>query len=127
MRFLVVDDNKINQLVTRKLLQQLELECDVVENGLEAIEAAKEKKYHCILMDIHMPKMNGYEATQRIRRFDQDIVIIALTATTSEEVKNNISFCDMDDYILKPFYSEDFINTIENAIVNRADINRETA
>ncbi len=118
-RFLVVDDNKINQLVTKKLLDQLGLDCDVVDNGFKAISRTKEKTYDCVLMDLNMPEINGYETTQKIRHFDQDITIIALTAATSEEVKRNIIFYDMDGYILKPFYTDNFIKTILEGMNNR--------
>ena len=118
-RFLVVDDNKINQLVTKKLLDQLGLDCDVVDNGFKAISRTKETTYDCILMDLNMPEINGYETTQKIRHFDQDITIIALTAATSEEVKRNIIFYDMDGYILKPFYIDNFIKIILDGMNNR--------
>jgi len=126
-RFLVVDDNKINQLVTKKLLDQLGLDCDVVDNGFKAISRTKEKTYDCVLMDLNMPEINGYETTQKIRHFDQEVTIVALTAATSEEVKRNIVFYDMDGYVLKPFYTGDFIKTIVNSMNRRARIDRGIA
>ena len=63
LNILIVEDNKINQVITKKMLTKKEITCDIANNGFEAIDAAKEKKYDAILMDIHMPGMGGEEAT----------------------------------------------------------------
>ncbi|WP_347922377.1 response regulator [Pontimicrobium sp. SW4] len=118
-KFLIVDDNKINQLVTSKILNQFKLKCDVVSSGKEAVEATRNKKYDCILMDLHMPEMDGYQATERIRKFDKKVTIVALTAASREEIVSKIYGCDMDSYISKPFYEESFIKIIAESIVLR--------
>jgi len=114
--FLVVDDNKINQLVTKKILLQLGLPCDVVDNGYKAIEAVRQKNYDCILMDINMPKMNGYQATENIRQFNKSSTIIALTASSSDEIKNRVANSEMDGFIQKPFFIDDFISIIHTSL-----------
>ncbi|MCB4797700.1 tetratricopeptide repeat-containing hybrid sensor histidine kinase/response regulator [Neotamlana laminarinivorans] len=120
--FLVVDDNNINQLITKKILLQLELECDVVDSGLKAIDAAQKKDYNCILMDLNMPEMNGYKATEKIRQFNISSTIIALTAYASDDVKNKILNSKMDGFIQKPFFIDDFISTIQNGLQLREQI-----
>jgi signal transduction histidine kinase len=82
-RVLMADDNAINILVATKLLSKWGVETDCVKNGAEAVEKAREKKYDTILMDIHMPEMNGYDATAHIRKPDmlnRQTPIYALTA-----------------------------------------------
>lgn len=115
-RFLIVDDNKVNLLVTKKVLHQYNLECEIANSGLEGISKAKASHFDCILMDLHMPEMDGYETTDKIREFNTNIPIIALTATSIEEVENNIYKHDMNGYVLKPFIASNFIEVISKAI-----------
>lgn len=114
--FLIVDDNRINQLVTRKILDQFGLKTSVLSSGKEALEAVKQNHYDCILMDLHMPEMDGYQATNYIREFNKNVAIVALTAASQEEVEKKISELDMQGYIMKPFVINSFIKTIFNAI-----------
>ncbi|OEJ99070.1 hypothetical protein A8C32_07800 [Flavivirga aquatica] len=113
---LIVDDNKINQLVTRKVLDQLDIKSKTVDCGIKAIEAVKREHFDCILMDLHMPEIDGYETTKRIREFNTNIPIIALTAASSEEVEAKIHGCDMDGYILKPFINAEFVEIINKVM-----------
>jgi len=115
-KILIVDDNKINQLVTKKVLDQLEVQCKVVGSGKAAIEIVKQEYFDCILMDIHMPEMDGYETSKYIREFNRDIAIVALTAASSEEVESKINNYEMDGYVLKPFVLSDFISTITSSV-----------
>ena len=116
---LIVDDNKINLVVTRKVLDQFKLTSDIVDNGREAIEMVKNGDYDCILMDLHMPDLDGYMTTELIRRFDKDIPIVALTAASSEEIKSKIHLYDMDGYVQKPFVTSDFLEALTRAIVSK--------
>lgn len=109
---LIVDDNKINQKITRKILEKKQFKCSIANNGEEAIEAAKSNNYQLILMDINMPVMDGYEATKSIRRFDTKTPIIALTAVEAEEVREQIVAVGMNDIILKPYDNSQFFTTI---------------
>ncbi len=113
---LIVDDNKINQLVTRKILDQLGIKSKTVDSGLKAINMVQEEDFDCILMDLHMPELDGYETTKLIRSFNQNIAIVALTAATSEEVESKIHFYDINGYVLKPFMIDEFVETLNKAI-----------
>lgn len=117
-RILVVDDNKINQLVTKKVLDEYNVITKVVDSGKRAISILKEESFDCVLMDLHMPDMDGYETTSLVREFNTEIAIIALTASSSEEVEQKISKYAMNGYIMKPFLTDDFITTIHKTIAS---------
>ncbi len=100
---LVVEDMALNQLLMRTLLDDFGFGCDIADNGKIAIEKMRTKHYDIILMDLQMPEMNGFEATDYIRnQMNSDIPIIALTAdvTTVDLVK--CTSVGMNDYIAKP-------------------------
>jgi len=101
---LLVEDNEVNQVFTKTVLEEADYQIDVVNNGLEAIEQLAQKKYDCVLMDIHMPVMDGFEATIRIRQQTQylDLPIIAMTASALESSKEQCLSSGMNDYIGKP-------------------------
>ena len=108
VKILVVEDNKINQMITKKILNKMALNCDVIDNGEEAVEMVKETSYNIVLMDIHMPGISGIEATKRIRSFDKDLTIFALTAVTLEDKMQEFDEAGFNDIISKPFKQEDF-------------------
>jgi hypothetical protein len=108
VKILVVEDNKINQMITKKILNKMDLNCDVIDNGEEAVEMVKETSYDVVLMDIHMPGISGLEATKRIRSFDKELTIFALTAVTLEDKMHEFDEAGFDDIISKPFKQEDF-------------------
>ncbi|GER59966.1 histidine kinase [Patiriisocius marinus] len=121
LNILIVDDNKINQLITRKFVERHGAKGNTVGSGQEAIELAKNNKYDVILMDINMPEMNGFEATEIIRSFDNEIPIIALTAVDKEKVVGAHSFNLMNGIIIKPYSNEQFLNTLlANITISRA-------
>lgn len=102
---LLVDDNDINREVVRAILEPLELSVDEASDGREAVDMAAAKKYDMILMDSHMPVMNGEEATAEIRSSDSincETPIIALTADAVSGVRERLIECGMNDYIVKP-------------------------
>lgn len=110
-RVLIVEDNRINQTVTRLILQQFGLHADVARNGTEAIEMAMNPVYRLILMDCHMPVMDGLEATGEIRRLRSDqglprIPIIALTANVQPSEIAGCMQSGMDDFLPKPLRKE---------------------
>lgn len=120
-RILVAEDNKINQIVTKNLLVKEGYQCTVVNNGLEALEQMRNNKFDLVLMDINMPLMNGNEATSAIRKFNDDVPIIALTAADIEEVKNDHKSIGYDGIITKPFDNYEFFQIIAISINNPRD------
>jgi signal transduction histidine kinase/CheY-like chemotaxis protein len=108
IKILVVEDNKINQMITKKILNKMGLYCDVVDNGEDAVEQIKTNTYDVVLMDIHMPGISGIEATKIVRSFDKELTIFALTAVTLEDKMQEFDEAGFDDIISKPFKQEDF-------------------
>ena len=115
---LLAEDNKINQIVTKKLLENQNYEYTIVENGKDVLFEVNNNDYDLILMDINMPIMNGNEATKLIRKFDKNIPIIALTASDLEEVRHNYSDIGYNKIITKPFDNYEFYQTIHDSIQN---------
>ena len=113
---LIAEDNKINQVVTKNLLKRQNYSCDVVENGIDAVEYVKNKSLDLILMDINMPKMDGIEATEIIREFNANIPIIALTAADIDYVHENYSEIGFSGLLTKPFDNIEFFQMIETKI-----------
>ncbi|WP_053975990.1 ATP-binding protein [Mangrovimonas xylaniphaga] len=119
VKILVVEDNKINQMITKKILNKMNLQCDVVDNGEDAVERVKEVNYSVVLMDIHMPGISGLEATKIIRTFDKELTIFALTAVTLEDKMHEFDEAGFNDIISKPFKQEDFEKKLFNALSNQ--------
>ncbi|KAA5824135.1 response regulator [Algibacter amylolyticus] len=119
VKILVVEDNKINQMITKKILTKMELKCDIVDNGEEAVERIRNNDYNIILMDIHMPGISGMEATKRVREFDKDLTIFALTAVTIEDKMQEFDEAGFTDIIPKPFKQEEFEKKLYNALTNK--------
>ncbi|MFD2907684.1 response regulator [Flavobacterium ardleyense] len=113
---LVVEDNKINQLVTRKLLENNHFICDIVDNGYTALELLEEKSYDVILMDINMPKINGFETSKLIREKGIKTPIIAVTAFDKQEIMDKIKDAKIDDVIVKPFDSGKLFDVIKKFV-----------
>ncbi|GAA4240731.1 tetratricopeptide repeat-containing hybrid sensor histidine kinase/response regulator [Winogradskyella damuponensis] len=116
VKILIVEDNKINQMITKKILNKMNLYCDVVDNGEAAVEQVKEVAYDVVLMDIHMPGISGLEATKIIRTFDKELTIFALTAVTLEDKMHEFGEAGFDDIISKPFKQEDFEDKLHAAL-----------
>lgn len=112
LHVLVVEDNKINQVITKKMLAKKGITCDIANNGNEAIDAAKNNEYACILMDIHMPGISGTEATIQIRKFNSEIPIIALTAISMEDSLDEFYAAGCNAVVTKPFKPEIFYQKI---------------
>ena len=119
VKILVVEDNKINQMITKKILTKMNLVCDIVDNGEEAVEMIKTNDYNIILMDIHMPGISGIEATKRVRAFDKELTIFALTAVTIEDKMHEFEEAGFTDIIPKPFKQEEFEKKLYNALAGK--------
>ncbi len=112
-KILVVEDNKTNQMLIEILLKELNLECDIVENGIEAIKQIQKEAYALVLMDENMPVMNGIEATMKIRELNLEYVpIIAVTANALKGDKEKFLEAGMDDYISKPIVHDEFVQIL---------------
>jgi two-component system sensor histidine kinase/response regulator len=111
---LVAEDNLMNQHVIVRILHKLGYETDLVKTGQEALEAANQKDYDLILMDMQMPEMDGMEATKLIRKtLVKQPVIIALTANTMQGDEQTCLNAGMDDYIGKPIELEELMKKLE--------------
>jgi len=115
-KILVVEDNKINQMISKKMLENKGIHCEIIDNGEDAIEVSKNHKFDLILMDVHLPGINGTVATKKIREFDKTTPIIALTAISLNENRKMLLSYGMNDVITKPFIPEDFYATISKHI-----------
>jgi signal transduction histidine kinase/CheY-like chemotaxis protein len=116
IHILLAEDNPINQKVASHMLQRLGYQADVVSNGKEAVDAVRAKDYNVVLMDVHMPEMDGLEATTMIRserRRSRRPYIIALTAAAMPEDEEKCMAAGMDDFITKPVRIPDLINVLE--------------
>lgn len=102
-KILIVEDNKINQVVTKRLLENHKFICTIVEDGFSAIEVLKTEEFDAILMDINMPKINGFETSKIIRSNGIKIPIIAVTAFDRQEIEEKMIDADINDVIVKPF------------------------
>ena len=122
IKILIVEDNKINQMITKKILTKMNLKCDIVDNGEDAVKKVKDSEYDVVLMDIHMPGISGIEATKRIRQFDKKLTIFALTAVTLEDKMTEFDEAGFNDIISKPFKQEDF----EKKLFEELSTNKKT-
>jgi signal transduction histidine kinase/DNA-binding response OmpR family regulator len=109
-RVLVVEDNAINQRIAARLLQNLGCSVDVVANGREAVEMTERIPYDLVLMDVHMPEMDGFAATGKIRQGggrQSSVPIVAMTANAMAGDRERCLAAGMNDYLSKPVHSED--------------------
>jgi len=109
---LVVEDNEINQQVVFHTLRNAGARTDVVNSGKAALEMVDYKPYDCIIMDIQMPGMDGYQTTQAIRRKGIQTCIIAMTASALKGEKERCLEAGMNDYVSKPFDRADLFHKI---------------
>ncbi len=120
-KILIVDDNRINQVVTQRILEKRDFICKIAASGQEAIEILRSEQLDVVLMDVNMPGMNGMETTMEIRKFDPDIPIIALTAVEVGELREEIFAAGMNDIINKPYDIPQFFTTIFKNLLHPAD------
>ena len=110
---LVAEDNRINQMVIMQILSKLGYAPDLANNGIEVLAMLAEKLYDLVLMDVHMPDMDGLEATRLIRKnMDSQPLILALTANAMIEDREECLAAGMDDYIGKPVKFEDLMTKL---------------
>ncbi|MFP2997744.1 ATP-binding protein [Spongiivirga sp. MCCC 1A20706] len=117
MHILLVEDNKINQVITKKMITKKGMTCDIANNGFEAVDLIKSNHYELVLMDIHMPGMGGVEATTKVREFNKELPIIALTAVAIDENMEEFMEVGFSDVISKPFKPEDFYRSVNTFLI----------
>jgi CheY-like chemotaxis protein len=126
---LVVEDDAVNQRVTKMMLEKMGCVVDVASSGPEAIELFETRVYDLVLVDCRMPGMDGYETTAALRRMEGDerhTPIVAITADTSEGVRERCLEAGMDAYIAKPVHAEDLQHAIDK-LLNASLPDREPA
>ena len=109
---LLAEDNKINQLTVAKTLKKEGVDLTIVPNGRKAVEACREQRFTCILMDCYMPEMDGFSAAEQIRSLGgwaREVPIIAITATSLQEDLDKCKSSGMNDYLAKPFEPKELI------------------
>lgn len=121
LKVLVVEDNKINQIVTEKILKKNNYICTLVDDGYEAIKILEEENFDIVLMDINMPLINGFETSRRIRNKGIKIPIVALTAFDKEEIIEEAISAGINDIIVKPFDSVKLFKII-NVLISKTKI-----
>lgn len=120
-RVLIVEDYEANILITRKFLELWDVQVDQAYNGEEALHKVRNGNYDLILMDLHMPVMDGYEATRQIRKFNTRIPIVALTASAQGEVQKKIQEAGMNGLIVKPFHPAELNRKISAFLYDRSN------
>ena len=113
-KILVVDDNERNRYLVSFILEKNGFEVVTANDGLESVETAREQRVDLVIMDIKMPKMDGYEATTRIKKLEgyQSVPIIALTSYAMAGDKKKALAAGCDGYIAKPINPETFVDEI---------------
>ncbi len=115
---LLVEDNPINVMVARSFLQNWGAVVDVAENGKEALQKLDLKRHQLILMDLHMPIMDGYEASIKLREMNISIPIIALTANLRKDIEFKINEAHINDVIVKPFLPDDLYQKVKRYTID---------
>ena len=115
-KILVVEDNKINQVVTKKLLENNHFKCEIVDDGYAALELVSKIDFDAILMDINMPIINGFETSKLIRKKGISIPIIAVTAFDKQDIEEKVIDAQIDEVIVKPFESHKLFETIKRLV-----------
>ncbi|MFZ5580680.1 MAG: ATP-binding protein [Pseudomonadota bacterium] len=117
---LLVEDNPVNQMVARKLLERMGLSVRVASSGEEALALTGEERFDAVLMDCQMPGLDGLETTRRLRAQGIESPIIALTANATEGDRQACLACGMDDFLSKPFRADDLGITLSRWVTGPA-------
>ncbi|MBV7329672.1 response regulator [Chloroflexi bacterium TSY] len=116
LRILLTEDNAVNQKVALRILERLGYRADIASNGLEALQSMDRQDYDVVLMDVHMPELDGIEATHEIRKTITKMrqpYIIAMTADAMEGDKEKCLQAGMDNYITKPVRIDELVNALK--------------
>ncbi|MCM4152624.1 hypothetical protein DHD05_13575 [Arenibacter sp. N53] len=116
-KVLIVDDNRINVVVLKKTLDTFGINTYWVGNGKEAVMAVAENDYDLVFMDIHMPEMDGFEATVEIRKTNKDLIIIGFSADVTKETIQGALEVGMNDYFTKPISFDKLRQNLSNYLI----------
>lgn len=121
-RILLVEDNRVSQRIVSHMLGRADFHAVTVDNGLEAVRLASEQQYALVLMDLHMPGIDGIETTYRLRRLAgyAHTPVVALTANAGPEFRELCREHGFQGFLSKPVQSDELVRTIEEALVARA-------
>ena len=127
LKILLAEDKIQNQMLVVALLEQWGHEIDLARDGREAVESCRRNSYDVVLMDVQMPRMGGVEATEAIRRLEQEnssrhTPIIAVTAHAMKGDRERCLDAGMDDYVTKPIRRQELFDAIERSILSRASV-----
>lgn len=117
-KILLAEDNLINQKVALLMLRKFDQVIELAENGLIAVEKFKSNHYDVVLMDLHMPELDGFEATRQIREIEHSehrpvkAKIYAMTASSLQDERENCINAGMDGYLAKPFRNDDVMELL---------------
>jgi signal transduction histidine kinase/ActR/RegA family two-component response regulator len=121
LRVLVAEDNPLNQFIARNVLNKLNIQPIIVENGVKAVKKCQEMEFDLVLMDMQMPVMDGLEASRQIlKALEKPPVIIAMTANAMNEDKDKCFQAGMKDFISKPFTIEQLRNALAKWLPDKA-------
>jgi CheY-like chemotaxis protein/nitrogen-specific signal transduction histidine kinase len=116
IKILLVEDNPMNVLVAQKFLERWGAKADIATNGLEALEMVDPARHSLVLIDLHMPVMDGYEASKKMREIGIKLPIIALTANLPKEVEEKVRKSGIDDIVVKPFLPDELYRMVLNYV-----------
>ncbi|MXV16014.1 ATP-binding protein [Hufsiella ginkgonis] len=116
---LLVEDNPMNVLVAQSFLKKWGAATDVAQNGREALDKLDTDRHKLVLMDLHMPLMDGYEASKRMRASGVTIPIIALTANLPNEIEQEVTATGINDIVVKPFLPDELYRKVLHYVVGR--------
>lgn len=120
LKLLIADDDQMTRVVLKNIFKRLGWECDIVEDGLQVLEKLKQKEYDLILMDVEMPRLDGYQTTTKIRTelpsAKSEIPIIAITAHDNESALKKCLDVGMNDYLVKPLMASELRVKIKKAL-----------
>ena len=127
-RVLLAEDNEVNQIVASEILRKAGFACEIVPDGEAAVRAVRQKAYDVVLMDCHMPVMDGFTAAGQIRRWESErtspgesrgrLPIIALTANALKSDREECIAAGMDDFVSKPLNRDALINLLNQYVAN---------
>ena len=120
-RILVAEDNEMNQLLVKRMLQKAGADCVVVENGSQALALLGSQEFAAVLMDCQMPLMDGYETTRRLRQLPvhAQLPVVALTANATEQDRQRCLLIGMNDYLTKPIRYDALVACLERQLAQR--------